>query len=116
MTEMRSASFVQHFRKVSAESVIRSGYHCVGRDSFRETGPARAGVKLDVGAEQCLLTADAIVRAECLTVVILTRESFLGATFPGHAELLANWWRHSVSDFRTLLDMSYLGYREDEPT
>lgn len=29
-----------------------------------------------------------MVRTWYLTVVILTRELFLGATFPGHAELL----------------------------
>ena len=74
MTEMRIAAFTQHFRQGSAEAVIRSSYHCVGRDGFPETGPSRARVKLDVGAEPCLPTADAIVRAGCLTVVILTRE------------------------------------------
>jgi hypothetical protein len=52
MAEVCIAAFAQHFRQVSAESVVRSGYHCVGRDSFPETGPAGARVKLGIGAEQ----------------------------------------------------------------
>src|ERR1700686_563309 len=70
------------------KTLIRFSADVFARDRLGKTGPARAGIKLGVGVEERRNAADAGIGTRILAVVVLPRESALGALLARDTVLL----------------------------
>jgi len=72
MAQVGIAFCAEHFRAFHAQVIIGFLENIAGNNRFEEAGPAATGVKLGIGAKQVSATADALIGAAVLTVMITT--------------------------------------------
>jgi hypothetical protein len=85
---MGIAPAAHHLDSSHEKTTIFLGADVLFRDRCPETGPACPRIKLGVGAEEGIATADALVNPLFFAVVILPRKSPLGPFLSANLKLL----------------------------